>query len=346
MTKEAKQEILDQALATLKDIALIKSIKQTKNPKTTANPTTVISIKTPHHNQNYLAQNKTITTTNRNAIIQQLQQLSKNNKLQPLLITNHESPPNPDILKQKGINYNDTARNMHLENNAFYIHIEGKKPNKQQTPKDAFSYAGLKLIYALLAYPDLKNKPYRDIQKATNIGLASISRTIKSLTDQNQIIKTNTQLHLTQSQTLLERWEIGYLETLRPKLEPSSWKLTTINKKEILKTLKKEKHTLIGGEETAANLSKTLKPQTLTLHASANTQKDLRIKFRLLPEKNNIQVYLLKPILPHDLTNPHNKLANAIRARAELLAYGGDRLFETASVLLNEHILPELNHAE
>ena len=345
MGNEVKQRWLEQALTQLNDIAGITSIQENPDSKTKASPP-VITLHSKSASQSYVVQHKSLSNANQHAIIEQLKQASQTQRLEPLLVTTYVSSANAEALIKQGINYIDSAGNMHLENKAFYLHVEGKKPAKQLSPKDAFSYTGLKLIYALLAYPELRQKTYRDIQRASHLGLGSISRIISSLIEQTYLMKTKDgRLYLAESQKLIERWELGYLEILRPKLEPSSWKLTSLNKKEILKILKTQEGVVIGGEEVAARLSSYLKPQTLTLHALAETQKDLRIKLRLLPEKNKPELYLLSPIIPYDLSSANRKLASAIRARAELLAYGGDRLLETAGILLNETILPELNDA-
>jgi hypothetical protein len=58
----------------------------------------------------------------------------------------------------------DAAGNMYLNSAVGFVLIRGRKqrPASEHTDASPFTLAGLKVVYALLRTPQLRNAPYRD----------------------------------------------------------------------------------------------------------------------------------------------------------------------------------------
>ena len=93
-----------------------------------------------------------------------LQQLNNMGNLKPMLfMTRYVNTAMADELKQRGIEFIDTAGNAYINQPPLYIFVKGNKPTETFTriPHNrAFQPTGLKLIYAFLHNADLVNKPY------------------------------------------------------------------------------------------------------------------------------------------------------------------------------------------
>lgn len=138
----------------------------------------------------------------------------------PLLISHYISPKLAALLKQKGIEYADCAGNLFLNQLPLYIEIGGQKhPPKSPGADRLFRTAGLKLIYLLLRNPQAINATYRTLAEDAGIALGAIGDLFAELEKRGNISadeQGKRQLHA--SEELLQRWQLGYIETLRPKL--------------------------------------------------------------------------------------------------------------------------------
>lgn len=331
--------LLDEIIDRLEALPDVQVIRRQRGLATRSGQRSdvLIDLATPTGNHTYVVETKLkVTTSTLEAVIAQVQRAPRPGDARLLLATRYLPDSLIEPLVDTGIDFVDTAGNMVLRAPGLYVMIRGRKPVGASVP-DAFTATGLKVVYALLAYPELREGTYRELKDATGVGLGSVSRTVNDLLEQGYLLKGKQgTLYPAQFGDLLTRWELGYLETLRPKLAPSAWRYTSRDRREALKTLCHRSDVLIGGEEAAARLTRYLKPQTLTLHAERMAQKKLCAALRLLPTKEAADVYLLNLPLPYDLARAgDDRLASPILVRAELLAYGGDRLREVASRLLD-----------
>ncbi len=284
------------------------------------------------------------------AALSQLHNLAEITGKKPLLVTHYASEGVTDTLLETGVEFVDSAGNMHLRSPDYYVLVRGQKP-VAVAPADAFTVTGLKVVYALVGFPELRRSTYRNIASAVGVGLGSVARTVQGLIEQGYIVKgPDDTLHLVDFEGLLGRWDFGYLETLRPRLNPTTWRLTTLNRQTVLDLLKGRRNLFIGGEEAAAALTGYLMPETLTVHVLEGDRKKLALELRALPTNGRPDLYVLSSLEPNVLDRLPQvgiafPVANPILVRAELLALGGGRLREVAAKLLTDVILPELAHA-
>jgi hypothetical protein len=244
---------------------------------------------------------------------------------QPLLITTHVSSEVMNELVKRKVEFVDSSGNCYLNSKVGYILVRGQKTSaiKEATP---FSTAGLKIVFTLLTQPALQT--YREIATASDVSLGKVSTAIKTLLMQGYLFKTATgKVQLVDREQLVKRWELGYAEVLRPKLDPCGFKLS-----QSLDTFVKWIETgLIGGEWAAAKLTKFLRPESVTLYLTPSARQRLQRDAKLVPTVERPQVYLLDEFQPTKA-----KLAHPLLVRAELLALSDERLREVADKLLKD----------
>ena len=149
---------------------------------------------------------------------------------------------------------------------------------------------------------------------------------------------------------LLERWEFGYLEVVRPRLSPSTWRLPPNTRADrIIQDVEPLDRVLIGGEHAADAITGSLKPTTLTLHVPPGAQKQTAVHLRLVPAKGTSDVVLIDRFqtsvdaLPAQAAPGsafRRPYAHPILVRAELLAGASDRLREVADRMMGSILKP------
>ena len=303
----------------------------------------------------YVAEAKRgVTTTTLSAVLAQLERFRQHPKLPPLLLAPYLTPAVTERLLNERIEFADGAGNTFLDSPAAYVLVLGNKPERRPSTT-GFTATDLELIYALLVAPNLRRASYRDINAATKVSLGKISSAVNQLEEAGHIYHTKSgALMLRDPAQLLKRWEFGYLEQLRPKLKPSTWRLgKNVTLEEIFLHVDNLRDVLIGGEYAASKITHYLKPVTLTLHVPRGKIKETAVKLRLPPSKDAADVTLLERFTPQEenfrdghaldhFQGTNWNLVHPILVRAELLAQDDPRLRKTADRLLNDLILPEL----
>ncbi|MCK4501447.1 MAG: hypothetical protein KAU22_00325 [Desulfuromonadales bacterium] len=221
----------------------------------------------------------------------------------PLLVSHYISPKLAGLLKQKGVEYADCAGNLYLNQLPLYVEIGGQKhPQKPPGADRLFRSAGLKLIYLLLRNQSAANATYRVLADDAGIALGAIGDLFAELEKRgNLTTDTQGQRHLQATEELLQRWQLGYLETLRPKLFLQRCQLTpgdnVTHISERLKQLPHGKQVLIGGELGAALLTSGFKPQNAILYLQPELLLKTMLQLHLVPDPNG-EITLLQPFGP------------------------------------------------
>ncbi len=290
-----------------------------------------------------------VTTTTLAAVRNRLERARAQTGMPPLLLTDYVTPAVAERFLDQGVAFADAAGNVHLDGAAGYILVLGR-PRSRKAPTTGFTPLELELIFALLAEPTLLQAPVRQVSERTGISIGKVSALLNELVEQAYLGQRKASgrrrlLVLQEPKRLLERWEFGYLEVLRPRLSPSTWQLppnTALG--HFLQNVGLLDGSLIGGEFAADAITGFLKPATLTLHVPQGAQKRTAVRLRLAPSKGTSDVVLVDRFqtgvdaqLQHqaqtaERTRPY---AHPILVRAELLASGSDRLREVADRMLD-----------
>ncbi len=266
----------------------------------------------------------------------------------PLLVSHYISPQLATRLKQHAIEYADCAGNLFLNQPPLYVEIAGQKHPKKPARSDRlFRPAGLKLIYLLLRNHQAVNATYRTLADDCGIALGAIGDLFHELEKRgNLIIDDQGKRRLHAVEELLQRWQLGYLETLRPKLLLQRCRLSpgysVSQLPELLQQMVDGQQILLGGEAGAALLTSGFQPAGAVLYLQPEQQLKAMLQLHLLPDPQG-EVTLLQPFgtqcqwngwQPDGLT-----LADPLLTFAELAGSQTDRV---AVKLYQQYLTPRL----
>ncbi|MBB6563654.1 hypothetical protein HNP48_006378 [Acidovorax soli] len=214
------------------------------------------------------------------------QQLKEPKRSQWLLITSYV-PPNLALECQRtGINFLDTAGNVHLDLPGVHVFITGKpRPKAPRTPSDQSALrkaSTLRVIFALLTVEGLAQQPVRAIAEAAGAALGSASNAIEELAALGFIAGEARQRRLANRETLQREWARQYPISLRGKLKPqrytpvqSDWQESSL--------LTDEPEVALGGEVAAAAITGYINPASACIYSWMERGQLLR-KHRLRPD--------------------------------------------------------------
>lgn len=247
-------------------------------------------------------------------------------------------------LRQQGLEYIDAAGNMFLCQPPLLMEIGGRRRAAgKKSGGRAFQSAGLKLISILLMEPACLKLSYRDLAQRANVALGTIGQTLEQLESLGYLGRdAGGNRMLLRGEDLLQRWEFGYSEKLRPRLLLRSCRLQAGMAIEdlpgVLRHSGLQGQVLVGGELGAALLLGESRPQQAALHLSGDALR-LLMQLRLIPDPDGpvdlLQLYgsqsawqgwqpegvcLVDPLLMHaELTVARGKGAQTERLWREFL---------------------------
>ncbi len=268
----------------------------------------------------------------------------------PLLIAADYITPNAKMqLKEKKINYLDSFGNayLNLQNLKLYIEQGNAKPviSKHST---LFTQSGGQVIFNLLKNPELINATQRFLAHISNVSLGSVSNIIQGLIEEGYVVKWNKEqkYQLVNKEALLEKWVITFNEKILPAHKVGRFSFSKTNK-DHWKNQLMHPNVLWSGEPAAALVTDYLNPEKFSMFThlpKAEIIKDLR----LLPdEKGEITIYepfWLESDTMERLVNymNHQNAVHPLIIYAELIYNGESRNMETAQLIYNEYIQPNL----
>jgi hypothetical protein len=331
------QQILEDCIDSLNNLPGIQAVLMSK--PLVPNQLTLIS---PLNTVHYHYEAKTLSTGTIGLVISQLQRLAATTGDRPLLITRQVPDSVIDQLIEHGLEFVDAAGNLYLNNPAAYALIRGKRlPKVASAEPKTFTANGFKLIYVILQDPDRLTANHRAIASAAGIAASSVGSLLKQLASMQYLQhKRNGDYQLLDYAKLLHRWELGYVERLRPKLFLGQFSLSNgeliADLTHILSEQAEKQGFLIGGELGAAIATNHLRPQSVTLHVPEN-YRPLLVKLRLKPDPQG-PITLLQQFgtANGNLATGAEILADSRLIYAELMMTGNDRLRETADRLLEK----------
>ncbi|BDA69202.1 hypothetical protein RIVM261_058650 [Rivularia sp. IAM M-261] len=202
----------------------------------------------------------------------------------------------------------------------------------------------LKVIYILLKTPEILAFPLLELANTTGVALETLKNILENLYKLGYLYRQpRGGYRISNYIKLFERWEIGYVESLRPKLLLETFTYTEERKfSEIavkIIELASKNNFLIGGELGASLAIPYLVPQRATLHVVDNY--DLIVdKLQLKPSPRG-EIYFLKQFgnLNHGSYDQGSYIADPLLIHAELMIESNDRLEETAKRIFTKYII-------
>lgn len=252
-----------------------------------------------------------------------------------LLVAHHLYPKVKEELRQKGINYLEANGNVFLRNTDMFVYVDTQKPLdvKQNKGNRAFTKTGLKVLFHLLQHKDDINLTQRDLAEKTGVALGNIPQVIEGLKETGFLMPLNQKTYVWENRpALLDRWITEYAAVLRPKLKLERYVFRDDWREIPFDPAK----TVWGGEPAADILTNHLRPENFLLYTREN-RRELIQNYRLQPDAYG-DIMALELFWKHDGRNT----APPLLVYADLMLEGGKRNRETAEMIFNEHIQPNL----
>lgn len=252
-----------------------------------------------------------------------------------ILVANHIFPKVKEELRFKEINYLEANGNVFLKEGDLFVFVDTQKPiNLNHNKRNrAFTKTGLKVLFHLLQHKDDINLTQRELAEKTNVALGNIPQVIDGLKETGFLIPLNQKTYVWENRAaLLERWITEYAAVLRPKLKMERYVYREDWRDIPFDTTK----TVWGGEPAADILTNHLRPEKYLLYTREN-RKELIQNYRLQPDAYG-------EIVTMDLfwTHEGGLTAPPLLVYADLMLEGGKRNRETAAMIFDEYIKPNL----
>jgi hypothetical protein len=263
-----------------------------------------------------------------------------NNRFQNfLLVAEKLFPKVREELRNNKINYLEGNGNAYINQEDIFIYIDTNKTIKQHQEKGnrAFTKTGLKVVFHFLLNPELINQKQREIAETANVALGNIPLIINGLLDTNLILKLKKNEYVINNyEDLLNKWITEFPQTLKPTIFKQRFRFQNENQEWQTLQLNTEK-TVWGGEPAGDILTNHLRPEKFILYTKETT-KDLMINYRLTPD---VEGY----VWAYDMFwtyKENNDIAPIELVYADLMINGDKRSRETAKMILDEYIRPNI----
>lgn len=254
-------------------------------------------------------------------------------------------------LVDSGIEFIDASGAIYLSNPFLYVLIRKDVAKPQPTSNIKIDSTHLKIIYVILQQPEILEKaPGKITQLAGFRGEGHVLRRVRELCTLNYLERLpNKKFRVSDYVGLLERWEIGYAESLRNHLFVGQFRHTNnlslsdffdkaIDQADPLDFL-------VGGELGAGLATQYLKGIKAVFHISQEANyRTIAAQLRLMPDPNGPITFLNQFGTCNAWENgrfPH--LADPLLLHAELSLGTDERLKETAQHLFDDHLAKRIS---
>lgn len=252
-----------------------------------------------------------------------------------LLIAGRIYPSIKEELRQKGIPYLEANGNIFVKKDELYVYLDTQKPFDIVKNKGnrAFTKTGLKVLFYLLQHKEAINITQRELADQADVGLGNIPQVINGLKETGYLIPLDNKNYVWENRkALLERWISEYATTLKPSLVKDRYTLNAP-----WRTLPfQSSNTVWGGEPAADILTNHIRPGKFLIYTKENRLNLIR-NYSLRPDKNG-EVEVLDMFWSRN----QGQTAPPVLVYADLILEGGKRNKETAEIIYNEYIQPNL----
>ncbi|MGB3420643.1 MAG: type IV toxin-antitoxin system AbiEi family antitoxin [Dolichospermum sp.] len=320
----------------------------------------LLTIYTPHNQVKYLVEIKAPITldtvdTNINYIHHLKEKLS--NDQRTLLITDTLCDEVVDLLLENNIEFIDTTGNIYLNNSSLYILVRSSSIQcKKLLSAPQITTSTLKVAYAILGDPSILQYPTLEvISNVAGVDYQTVKSSLETLYQLNYLQRQRNRrgrYRIENYTKLLERWEMGYIENLRPELLIGTFSTReNIDFNDILKQIleiAQNQKIIIGGELGAAIYTDYLKPMSMTIHIPEEyNYRVITTMLRLKPDpKGNIIILKQFGNKNQPKYSLYEHIADTLLIHAELCLYPDERLKETAKRLYEKYIITRQKIAE
>ncbi len=261
------------------------------------------------------------------------------------MVCDHVTASQAEILRRNEVAFLDTAGNVSLDLPGLHLFVVGKgKPviTEATDPSRIFHRAGLKVIFAFLADPNLDKSPesalvnqtFRSIRLQTDVALGSIGTILGSLVESKYIIEDEGMRFLVNRRQLFEKWVAAYMDRMRPKLLVQRYRSRGMGWWNNISSLGNGNYW--GGEVAAAKLTGYLKPELATIYSRGEVRQFILEADLRQDPKGDVEV--LKAFWgewPHGV---RENCVHPLLVYADLMASDIDRNIETAKRVYEQYL--------
>lgn len=261
-----------------------------------------------------------------------------------LLVTEYVTPEVGKALRERGIQFIDTAGNAWLQRAQPFVHIWviGNRPVKQlvEKPVTTFRAKGLRVIFPLLCLPDAVDVPYRQIAAWAGVALGTVANTMEELERLGFVRKTRQGRVIENRAELLRRWVEAYPQELRPRLEPRRFHVLHPDWWKSFSYQDYEHYGIwLGGEIAAGVLTRHLYPELATVYGRPDFKRfAARVIHPLRDEQGNFE--LLEPFwnFETERLDEVHRFCPPLLIYADLVAVGEARHLDAARLIKEKYL--------
>ena len=258
-----------------------------------------------------------------------------------LLITRYLKEKWGDQLRAAGIQFLDTAGNTYIASQGNLLVIGGREPpadwalHARPKTATAFTPAGLKVQFVLLARPEYLNRPYRDIARAAGVALGTVGGVMERLKEMGYLINRGADgADLSARPRLIEEWVGAYILRLAHRYKERRFHAD--DRDWWTKVDLKPFGACWGGDVAAFRLTGYLKPAEITIYTRAGIAPILQ-NFRMRADPKG-EIRIVEPFWDFPATEGEEDTAPPLLVYADLMATGDPRAIETARKIQEKYL--------
>jgi len=347
--KKLPQRLIDGCLKTIKDLGCCK-VKFNPAKAMEHHDGRLRLIGPGGQHIDYIVEAKQALTGSRAGILLYKIKALQSQGLPVLLFTDYIHEKLAEDLRKNKVEFVDVAGNVFIDRSSIYVYVIGRRRTlAPERPTRAFQPTGLSLIFLLLKQPAAIAWDYRKISSTAGTSLGAVGWVLRDLRALGFIRLTGKgQRRLVNWRDLLERWEEGFVERLRPKLFRKTYRIAGEKSLDqladaIKNSIDRDK-ILVGGEMGAALLTRDFRPARVTLHL-LREPLEIITRLQLIPDSQGPVAVLdtfgeftkWEEEQPNGLT-----LVDPLLIHSELLISHSDRLKKAADDIYKNYILSRL----
>lgn len=258
-----------------------------------------------------------------------------------MLVTRYLTPKLAEQCRKMRLQFLDAAGNAYLDQDGLFVFIQGRKLTgpmaKKETPTRAFDRTGLRVVFALLAAPDLLNGTYRDIAKAAGVALGTVGWILTDLRERGLIVDGQDGIRRwIDPERAMKAWATNYPMRLRNRLNPKRYRAADENWWKQADPAKFGGQW--GGEVAAAKLRGNLVPNTATIYMRGDRHPFLAAHRLRADEMGPIELLDTFWDFPED-PNQEKGLVPTLLVFADLEEVGDPRTYEEAKRIHDDYLV-------
>ena len=236
-------------------------------------------------------------------------------------------------LVEGGIAFVDRVGNCYLNFGDNYVaSIVGRRP-PAEPERTAFREPAYRVLFVLLADPQLAAAPMRHIASLAGASLGTVAGVMRRLRAERFIVASRSKSQLVGAPALLDRWVSAYADVLRPRLligryDPGSTDPGAVEAR-IEKALADRVPWAYGGTAAGQRLTRHYRGEETVLHIASGTADPVTRQLKAPPKRDG-NLVLVQPPAPLALKGPLPHVAHPLLVYAEMLCATSPRAAEAA----------------